>query len=67
MATAEQTHCNRCGAPLVRDAAYCDRCGERTNRARRLVRLTARVEILFVLLILALVLGFAYVYAIQKP
>jgi predicted nucleic acid-binding Zn ribbon protein len=62
-----QTHCDRCGAALVKDAAYCERCGERTRRARRLVRLTLRIELLVVLLVFAVVLGFAIIYSMQKP
>jgi len=62
-----QTHCDRCGAALVKDAAYCERCGERTRRARRLVRLTLRVELLVVLLIFVVIIGFALVYSLQKP
>jgi predicted nucleic acid-binding Zn ribbon protein len=65
--TAVQTHCDRCGAALVKDAAYCERCGERTRRARRLVRLTLRIELLVVLLIFVVIIGFAVVYSLQKP
>lgn len=68
MATAtEQTHCDRCQAQLAHQAAYCEKCGERTRRARRLVRLAIRVEILFVVVVAILVLGFAYVYYVQQP
>ena len=67
MATAvEQTTCDRCQAPLVADAAYCDNCGERTRKARRTVRLAIRVELLCLLLVAALVIGFSYVYYVQK-
>lgn len=67
MATAaEQTHCDRCQSPLVRDAAYCEKCGERTRRARRLVRLAIRVELLLVALVAILVLGFAFIFYFQK-
>jgi predicted nucleic acid-binding Zn ribbon protein len=67
MATAaEQTHCDRCHAPLARDAAYCEQCGERTRRARRLVRLSIRIELLFVALVAILVLGFAFIFYFQK-
>ena len=56
MATAsEQTTCDRCRAPLVPGAAYCEVCGERTRRARRLVRLAIRVELLLVLLMTSMV------------
>jgi predicted amidophosphoribosyltransferase len=68
MATAtEQTTCDRCQAPVAQDAAYCDYCNARTPRARRLVRLAVRVELLLVVLTVVLVLGFAFVYAAQKP
>jgi predicted nucleic acid-binding Zn ribbon protein len=67
MAAAAQTHCDRCRAPLVRDAAYCESCGERTHRAKRMVRLAIRVEILFVILVALLVVGFTYVFYVQKP
>ena len=61
-----QVACEKCGAQLVPNAAYCERCGARTRRARRLVRLAIRVELLFFLLIVALVIGFTWVYAVQK-
>jgi predicted nucleic acid-binding Zn ribbon protein len=63
---APQTTCDRCQAPLVPDAAYCDKCGERTRRARRLVRVAVRVELLFIALIILLVAGFTLVYSLQK-
>ncbi len=67
MATAmRQTNCDRCQAPLVEDAAYCDRCGERTRRARRMVRLAIRVELLFIALIILLVAGFSAIYYFQR-
>lgn len=61
-----QVACDVCGAQLIPNAAYCERCGARTRRARRLVRLAIRVEILFFALVVALVIGFTWVYAIQK-
>jgi uncharacterized OB-fold protein len=61
-----QAACDNCGAQLVANAAYCERCGARTRRARRLVRLAIRVELLFFLLVVALVIGFTWVYAVQK-
>jgi uncharacterized OB-fold protein len=61
-----QVACDSCGAELVPNAAYCERCGARTRRARRLVRLAIRVELLFFGLVVALVIGFTWVYAIQK-
>jgi hypothetical protein len=68
MATAmEQTNCDRCKAPIAAGAAYCDVCGERTRKARRLVRLAIRVELLLVLLFVVLVFGFTWVFLQQKP
>ena len=61
-----QLTCDRCQAPLVEDAAYCDKCGERTRRARRMVRLAVRVELLFVALVILLVAGFTLVYSLQR-
>ena len=62
MAVAYQTHCDRCGNELVRNAAYCEKCGERTHRARRLVRIAVRVEILPMLLVVAMIMAFAFVF-----
>ena len=61
-----QVACDTCGAELVPQAAYCERCGARTRRARRLVRVAVRVEALFFLMVVALVIGFTWVYATQK-
>jgi uncharacterized OB-fold protein len=61
-----QVACDKCGASLVAHAAYCERCGERTRRARRLVRVAIRVELLFFLMVCALVVGFTWIYATQK-
>jgi len=61
-----QAACDRCGASLVPNAAYCERCGERTRRARRLVRIAIRVEVLFFLMVVALVIGFTWIYASQR-
>jgi uncharacterized OB-fold protein len=60
-----QIACDRCGAQLVPNAAYCEKCGARTRRARRLVRLAIRVEIVFFVLVILMVAGFVWVYAIQ--
>jgi predicted amidophosphoribosyltransferase len=60
-----QASCDRCGAQLRRGAAYCERCGERTRKARRLVNLAIRVELLFIVLVTALVLAFTYVFYVQ--
>lgn len=61
-----QVACDSCGAQLILNAAYCERCGARTRRARRLVRLAIRVELLFFGLVVALVIGFTWIYAFQK-
>jgi uncharacterized OB-fold protein len=61
-----QVACDSCGAELVLGAAYCERCGMRTRRARRLVRIAIRVELLFFVLVVALVIGFTWIYAIQR-
>jgi predicted nucleic acid-binding Zn ribbon protein len=67
MATAvQQTTCDRCSAPLVEDAAYCDKCGERTRRARRMVGLAVRVELLFIALVLLLVIAFTAIFYFQR-
>ena len=61
-----QAACDACGAALVPEAAYCERCGTRTRRARRLVRLAIRVELVLFALIVVMVVGFAWIYAVQK-
>jgi len=61
-----QLACDACGAELVPNAAYCERCGTRTRRARRLVRLAIRVEILFFLGVVGLVIAFTWIYAGQR-
>jgi uncharacterized OB-fold protein len=61
-----QVACDNCGAELVANAAYCERCDARTRRARRLVRLAIRVELVFFLGIVLMVAGFVWVYAVQK-
>jgi len=57
----EQTNCDRCQAPLVPGAAYCEVCGERTRKARRLV------EMLLLVLFVVLIFGFTWVFLQQKP
>jgi predicted amidophosphoribosyltransferase len=54
-----QVTCDRCQARLVKDAAYCDECGQRTRIAIRRVRLAVRIEILFFGAIALMVLAFA--------
>ncbi len=61
-----QAVCDACGAGLVPNAAYCERCGTRTRRARRLVRLAIRVELLFFLMVVGLVIAFTWIYAAQR-
>jgi uncharacterized OB-fold protein len=63
---AVQTACEKCGSELKPDAAYCERCGARTRRARRLVRLAIRVEAVFFLLVVLMVIAFVWIYAVQK-
>jgi len=60
-----QGACENCGSALVPDAAYCEKCGARTRRARRLVRLAIRVELLFFLLVVGIVVAFTWIYAVQ--
>jgi predicted amidophosphoribosyltransferase len=61
-----QAACDRCGAELRPEAAYCEKCGARTRRARSLVRVAIRVEAVFFLLVVAMVVGFIWVYAAQR-
>jgi uncharacterized OB-fold protein len=61
-----QVACDKCGGELVPNAAYCERCGERTRRARRLVRIALRVEVLFFLMVVGIVIGFVWTYSAQK-
>lgn len=61
-----QVACDACGAQLIPNAAYCERCGARTRRARRMVRLAIRAELIFFGLVVALVVAFTWIYAIQK-
>jgi uncharacterized OB-fold protein len=61
-----QVACDSCGTELVPNAAYCEKCGARTRRARRLVRVAIRVELVFFLLVVLMVIGFTWIYAAQK-
>ena len=61
-----QAACDNCRAQLAPGAAYCERCGARTRKARRLVRLAIRVELLFFALVVVLVIAFTWIYAVQK-
>lgn len=58
--------CDSCGARLIAEAAYCERCGARTRRAKRMVGLAIRVELLFLLLFIGLVAAFIWVYSSQS-
>jgi hypothetical protein len=61
-----QVACDSCGTELVLRAAYCERCGARTRRARRLVGIAIRVELIFLALVVAMVIGFAWIYSVQR-
>ena len=61
-----QVACDNCGKELIPGAAYCERCGARTRRARRLVRLAIRVELVFFLAIVGVVGAFVWVYSAQR-
>jgi uncharacterized OB-fold protein len=61
-----QVACDACGAQLAPNAAYCERCGTRTRRARRLVRMAIRVELLIFLMFVGLVVAFVWIYAVQR-
>ena len=61
-----QAACEKCGAELAVDASYCERCGTRTRRARRLVGIAIRVELLVFVLVAILVIGFTWIYSAQK-
>ena len=64
--TQAQVACEKCGAELLPGAAYCERCGARTRRARRLVRLAIRVELVFFLGVVVMVAAFVWIYGLQK-
>ena len=61
-----QAACDMCGAKLVPDAAYCERCGARTRKARRLVGVAIRVELLVFLMFVGLVVAFIWAYSSQN-
>ena len=65
VAVVDQTNCDRCGGALQPGAAYCDRCGARTRRARRNVRLAIRIEVLLLALMVLLIFGFTWVFLKQ--
>lgn len=60
------TACERCGAELDPDASYCERCGTRTRRARRMVGIAIRVELLVFALVAIIVIAFAWIYSSQS-
>ena len=61
-----QAACDSCGSALVPNAAYCERCGSRTRKARRMVRVAIRVELVFFLAVVAMVIAFTWIYTAQK-
>jgi uncharacterized OB-fold protein len=63
---AVQVACDKCGKELVPSAAYCESCGTRTRRAKRLVRVALRVEILFFLMVVVVLVGFIWTYSAQR-
>ena len=66
MATAMQVRCDRCEARLAPGAAYCDRCGERTRRAKGMVSLTLRVELVALALVILMTVGFVVAFFVQR-
>ena len=60
-APSTQIKCQRCGAELQPDAIYCDNCGQRTQLAQRRVRIAIRLEIVFIALVCAMIIAFAWV------
>lgn len=56
-----ELNCRRCGEALTAEANYCDNCGERTESARRRVRFAVRAELVFLALVTAMILAFAWV------
>ncbi|HLK35531.1 MAG TPA: DUF2116 family Zn-ribbon domain-containing protein [Polyangiaceae bacterium] len=61
-----QVACDTCGASLEPNAAYCDKCGARTRRAKRMVRLAIRIELVFFVMVLVLVAAFVGIYEVQR-
>ena len=62
----QQVACDNCGSELIPNAAYCEKCGARTRRAKRLVRLAIRVELVFFLLMVGVIVAFIWIYAVQR-
>jgi uncharacterized OB-fold protein len=63
---AVQVACDKCGKELVPNSAYCENCGERTRRARRLVRVALRVELLFFLVVVGVLVAFIWTYSAPR-
>ena len=61
MAEVALASCQRCGGSLPAGAAYCDVCGTRTREAARKVRFALRIELVFLGLVIAMLVVFAYV------
>lgn len=61
-----QAACDKCGSELEPNASYCERCGTRTRRARRLVGVAIRVELLVLALVAVMVIAFTWIYAVQN-
>lgn len=61
-----QVACDTCGTALEPNAAYCEKCGARTRRAKRMVRLAIRIELVFFVMVLILVAAFVGIYEVQR-
>ncbi|HEX2681935.1 MAG TPA: zinc ribbon domain-containing protein [Candidatus Dormibacteraeota bacterium] len=61
-----QVACEKCGSELKPDAAYCEKCGTRTRRARRLVGTAIRVEAVFFVLVVLILVAFIWIYSVQR-
>jgi len=61
-----QVACDGCGSELIPEAAYCQRCGRRTRRAKRWVGIAIRVELLFLALVIVLIFAFTWIYYTQS-
>lgn len=61
-----QVACDTCGTALEPNAAYCEKCGARTRRAKRMVRLAIRIELVFFVMVLVLVAAFVGIYEVQR-
>lgn len=55
-----QTECDHCQEPLEEGAAYCPKCHARTRRARSIIRLAVRYELLAVALVLVMIVVFTF-------